>query len=140
MFTWYVVCASLLLGHGVWFFALRSSHGDQWRTRMLMGQVVLEALIVALALLLATTPRNAIRLPRGRSEILVIAGNLLLLLGAYFVASSAPTAGTAARSVGAVAVALAMLWLLRARDKSAWFAALWAWNPLVIGAAALYRH
>ena len=93
------------------------------------------ALLVVLALigvLLATTPAGAIRLPRLRSEILIIAGVVYLELGAMLIASTQPLARVVVASAAVVVVTLVILCWLRDRDHSAWWAVLIAWNPLLI--------
>lgn len=130
LYSWYAVCAALLVGHVGWFFAIRyARHADR---AVVVGHLVLGALIVLLALLLATTPPDAIRLPRSRSERMIVAGAIALQLAAFFTASPAPTVRVGAAALAVIVVTALMLLLLRATARSAWAAALFAWNPLVV--------
>ena len=131
--AWYVLCAALLLGQLFWFLELRSGPAYGWAAALL----VIEALI---AVLLATTPADAIRLPRLRSEILIIAGVVYLELGAMLIALTQPTARVAVASAAAIVATLVMLRWLRDRDHSAWWAVLVAWNPLLIYATGVKGH
>ena len=131
LYAWYLVCASLLAGHAVWFVALRAA--DHSRSVLFAGYGALGALTVALAVLLITTPPDAIRLPRPRSERLIAAGAVGLYVCAMLVASPA---SASVRVVGAACVALAgtlvILRIVRWTGASAWVAALFGWNPVVV--------
>jgi hypothetical protein len=123
--AWYVLCAGLLIGHLFWFIALRSGPAYGWAGALLV-------ILALIAVLLVTTPTDAIRLPRLRSEILIAASVVYLELGAVLIASTQPMARVALASVAVVGVTLVMLRWLRGRDYSAWWAVLVAWNPLLI--------
>ena len=123
--AWYVLCAALLVGHLLWFIALRSGPAYAWGGALLV-------VLALVAVLLATTPADAIRLPRLRSEMLISAGVFCLELGAMLIASTQPVARAVVASVAVIVVTLIMLRWLRDRDHSAWWAVLVAWNPLLI--------
>jgi len=123
--AWYVLCAALLVGHLFWFLALRSGPAYGWAGALLV-------ILALIAVLLATTPADAVRLPRLRSEILIIAGVVYLQLGAMLIASTQPMARVALASAALVVATLVMLSWLRHRDHSAWWSVLVAWNPLLI--------
>ena len=123
--AWYVLCAALLIGHLFWFLALRSGAAYGWAAALLV-------ILALIAVLLATTPADAIRLPRLRSEILIITGVVYLELGAMLIASTQPVVRVGLASAAVVAAALVMLRSLRNCDRSAWWAVLIAWNPLLI--------
>ena len=133
--AWYVVCAALLLGHVVWFLALRRASAEHQRNVQLIGQIALGTLIIVLAILLATTPPDAIRLPRRRSEILILAGTVWLLLSAHIILAPSPLAIHLWATIVTLLAALLLLGVLRARKRSAWIAALFTWNPVVIVAS-----
>jgi hypothetical protein len=132
--AWYLVCATLLIGHLAWFVALRRASVNNRRTVLLIGGVALEGLVACLGVLLATTPPDAIRLSRRRSEMLIVAGMLALLLTAVPVTSGV-TVRTVLGSIAAIVATIALLWCARRTGKSAWLAALFAWNPLTFVAA-----
>lgn len=123
--AWYVLCAGLLLGHALWFVALRTSPAYEWLVALL-------AMLAVLAMLLATTPIDAIRLPRGRSELLIIAGTAYLLGTAASIASTRPAWPLVFASAHVLLATATMLVVLRRRGASAWWAALVAWNPLIV--------
>ena len=108
----------------------RSAHASH---AIVGGWLVLGALMAALAALLLTTPPDAIRLPRPRSERLIVSGGVALQVLAVVIASPHPFD---ARGIGAAFVAvvgtIVILRMLRAKGASAWAAALFAWNPLVV--------
>lgn len=99
---------------------------------VVVGRLILMALIVALVVLLATTPSDAIRLPRRRSEAIVLGGSIALQMGATFLASPRPASLIALTSFAAVVVTVMLLWELRVLRLSAWIAAVLAWNPAVV--------
>lgn len=89
-----------------------------------MGQL----LIGLMGALLSTTPSDAIRLRRGSSEGLILAGAAALL------ACGGTGLGYA---VAGVAGCGFLLWVLRRTGASPWWAALVAWNPLLPAVGAL---
>ncbi len=98
---------------------------------VVVGRLILMALIVALVVLLATTPSDAIRLSRRRSEAIVLGGSIALQIGATL-ASPPPAALVLITSSAAVVVTAMLLWELRLLRWSAWIAAVFAWNPAVV--------
>ena len=78
---WVGVVTALLVGHAAWLYTLRGVHILNRDTALIAGQACLAALLVGLALLLKTTPPDAIKLHRRTSErlILAIAAALQLL-------------------------------------------------------------
>ncbi len=77
---WAVVVAALLAGEGYWVWSLRGV-GILSTSRILVGGVVLLAGHGAIAALLATTHKGAIRLSM-RGSVLIILGGAVLLQGA----------------------------------------------------------
>ena len=88
-------------------------------------------MLVLLALLLVTTPVDAIRLPRRRSEALILVGTAYLLLAATLIASTQPPMRLVFASAHVLLATVALLAVLRRRAASAWWAVLFAWNPLI---------
>jgi hypothetical protein len=142
LITWYVVCGLIHSGYVQWFAQLRFRPLADRGLVLVWGQVLLGGLLAAMAVLLVTTPRDAIRLPRLRSEMLILAGTLFVLYVGMIVAS--PAFEVSWRRVATcaailLAVVIALFWWLRRRGASPWVAALLAWNPVVMAVALFGR-
>lgn len=99
------------------------------RTVALAGTLVASASLLMMWLLLLTTPPDAIRLPRGRSERII--GGAAIVLYAL-AATVGPPANLLVLSIAFAATILGLI-ATRRLDVSAWWIALVAWHPLVIG-------
>lgn len=84
-----------------------------------------QLLLLAMAGLIATTPSDAIKLPRERSERIILGGLVFLSACAAF---RSETSATAAGLVVAFVAVFALL-ACRIVDRTPWLVALVAWNP-----------
>jgi hypothetical protein len=126
--VWVVLCVTLSLGQIAWLISLRGERTRHADRTLILGQVILGAAVVGIAILLATTPADALRLPR-RLGVGIILTVTALLQAAAILAQGAPLrAMYGACVVGLTAAVLAML--LR-RGISPWWAVLIGWNPLL---------
>ena len=89
--------------------------------------IVATALLVAMAALLATTPSDAIRLPRARSERIIAIGFAIVAL----LASRGHATGIAL-AIGGTALACVGLVACRRARISAWWIAIALWQPALL--------
>lgn len=114
--AWRAVVLATLLANGIY-----AASGA-----MTPAAIATSSLVVMLALL-ATTPPDAIVLPRGRSERIIAAG--------FVVAAAIATRGHPIRvgvALVELAVGLALLAACRRRSISAWWTAVLLWQPVVL--------
>lgn len=187
--VWVVLAAALLAGQLFWIFLLHGNRLPGNLSILIGGQIALGALIVGIALLLRSTPADAIKLKPADSVMLILLGAACLQMASlsltpslsndlvryetdgrmwlkkvspyattphefsrddvfhpemhtiyppvselFFALAASVDGFTAFRSLFAavvIACTAVMLALLRQQNASAWWAVLFAWNPLV---------
>ena len=82
LLIWVIAVILLLLGQLVWMFALRGPRILDSDGVLVAGQALLALPVLVIALLLKTTPADAIKLRRGTSEAVILGGCALLQLAA----------------------------------------------------------
>ena len=128
--VWILLVVGLFCGDLAWLLLLRRG------VMAVGGPVALNIIAIALFALLATTPRDAIRLPRRWSDGIILAGAAALELAAIYLLH--PTLAVDALRIPALSAVLApsaallLLRLLGRFDHSAWWAVLLAWHPLLL--------
>jgi hypothetical protein len=113
----------------VWWLA-----GAWWLfggARAWTGWHVLNACAIATAILLSTTPPDAIRLPRERSDRLIAIGIAWFWLWAFF-AAEASLLRLATTGLVMIVVWYASRRILARYALSPWWSALWLWHPLAL--------
>ena len=94
--------------------------------RSLPAVGIAEVMLVAMLMLLLTTPCDAIVLPREMSERIVLIGAVAIYAIAWF------SGGSATIALVAMGVDMMLLLVCRLIRVSAWWTALLAWQPGVI--------
>ena len=112
---WSLVAFVLSAGQSAWL-ALD-------RERRWPGVVAFELVAICMLALILTTPADAIRLKRGHSEGLIVAGAELLQLSA---------GGRGVHLLLTIAVCVLLVAVTRVAGKSPWWVAVLAWNPLLL--------
>ncbi len=79
---WVALVATLLAGQIGWLYSLRGARLLEHDRLLIAGWIALGVVILAVALLLRTTPSNAIRIGRVSSAAIVVAGAALLQVAA----------------------------------------------------------
>src|SRR5687768_6737763 len=79
---WVVAVTALTAGQLLWLFLLRGPRIFESDVILIGGQFVLVVPILVIALLLKTTPDDAIKIPRRTSEWVIVSGTVLLQLAA----------------------------------------------------------
>lgn len=86
-FLIWIACVVVLVGGGVaWLYALGRSPGEEpggWKWTLVVGWALLAGAAGGMAALLRSTPPDAIRLPEGRSRVIILALTAVLVGGAY---------------------------------------------------------
>ena len=126
--VWIVAVVTLLAGQLVWLALVRASRFSDGNAVLVGGLVALELPVIVIAVLLATTPPNAIKLRGTTSEGLIVIGVVLLQVWAMVMLRP----DHAWRVAVVVATTILLLAILRRARRSPWWAALVAWNPLVL--------
>ncbi len=121
---WAVLTLLLLLGQPGWCFLIG------YRTVFWMGLTLFIAALAAFAVLLVTTPPDALRLPARQSWWLIFGGMLWLQGWALGASGRGDHLAAAGISLALLGVMLVLMEMLRRSDKALWWGTLLAWNPL----------
>jgi hypothetical protein len=124
--VWTAAVLVLLVGQLVWLFLL---HVSRSKSILIGGTIALLCPLVLIVVLLTTTPPNAIKLQPRTSRWIILGGAALLQLTAAVLFRSDRACAWCVASVG---LTLVLLFVLRTKSRSAWWAVLFAWNPLVV--------
>jgi hypothetical protein len=135
--AWIAVCAMLTIGQAAWLYLIRWPWIFNHDEILIGEQVLLGGACLLMALLLRTTPPDAIRVSRRAGVAVILGGAAMLHVASVALPLPQTMLSQAIMLRGliaafAFAVSLVLIDLLRKTGRSIWWSALWAWNPLII--------
>ncbi|HEY7090915.1 MAG TPA: hypothetical protein VH518_22655 [Tepidisphaeraceae bacterium] len=129
---WIALAVAIPLLQILWTWRLSAAVSSDQRSRILIGGcIAINALLLAIAVLLRTTRPDAIRLKPLTSLCIIVGVSLLLQLAALSILGS-DSLYRPIVAIASVGFAAVLCWVLNRQGQSPWWAVLFAWNPLVM--------